>query len=161
MKSTTKPLSGIVDILVKGLDFDHSDLIAGISDQLRLFETASRYRISKMEARMLLDSKYELLRSEVAAAFRESCTERGEKFTVDSVKEAVTSEQSIQDLRAKLETAEREEEYSKLLLEAFRQRRDMLRMVVDLSKGEQIAMNDAAAIQRDLHAKAKARFQKG
>jgi hypothetical protein len=78
----------------------------------------------------------ERLKADVELTIRNNAAVLGEKITEGGIKAHVISNPMVQKGQSDLAEAETEEEYSKLLLEAYRHRRDSLEVVGQQSGAE-------------------------
>jgi predicted O-linked N-acetylglucosamine transferase (SPINDLY family) len=105
-------------------------------EQAVSFEAAANYRVDHMRRRMALEMELERLRAEIELAIRKQAAEIGEKPTEGAIKARLAVHKLIQRAENDLRAAEAMEEYAKLLLEAYRHRRDSLEVVGQLSGAE-------------------------
>lgn len=122
--------------LLKQLDFSDEEVVDASKAQPKLFVEAVRFRVQMMRDATRIESQLSLVKSQTSAKFRAKLKERGERATEGQVSERLGTDPEIVSLTAKLNEAEQAEEYSKLLLEAFRMRRDALKVVADVLGAE-------------------------
>ncbi len=122
--------------LLRLLDFSDEEVVDASKQQPKLFVEAVRFRVQKMRHRTQLESQLSLAKSQKSSKFRAKAKERGERVTEGQVSERMNTDPEIISLSAQVSAAEEEEEYSKLLLEAFRMRRDALKVVADVIGAE-------------------------
>lgn len=125
-----------IDLLLKELPFDADTIVHAGTNQAVLYEAAGRLRAQKQEERMNAKAFLELTEAQAGVAARKKLEADGDKVTVDAVKTLVTTSSKVQAAKSALATAEVEEEYTRQLLEAFRQRGNGLKVVGDLVEGE-------------------------
>lgn len=122
--------------LLKQLDFSDEEVVYASKSQPKLFVEAIRFRVQMMRDRTEIESQLSLAKSKKSAKFRALLKERGERATEGQVQERMGADPEIVSLTAQLNSAEQAEEYAKLLLEAFRMRRDALKVVADVIGAE-------------------------
>ena len=122
------------------------NILAEAARQPQLFVRASRYRVEKMRDRAVAAARLDHLRSELALRIRAKKNEAGEKITEAALKERLERHSQHRKLREEMERAYEQEELSKLLLDAYRQRRDAIRILADARNYE--AIRGTAEIER-------------
>ena len=126
----------IVDDLIKGLSFSDEEVVDAAKMQPTLFLHASRLRIQTMRNRVAAEARLQAERAERAGKFRMRGKEAGERVTEGQVQERLARIPEIIKLTKEVTDAEEYEEWSKLLLEAYRMRRDALKVVADMLGAE-------------------------
>ena len=127
------------DQLIKELSVLDENVLAEAARQPALFIDAARYRVSKMRKRAQANAALEARWSHLALRIRAQKNEEGERrLTEAALKASVESRRSVKELRAGLERAYEEEEFSKLILEAYRMRRDAIRIIAEAQNIEGI-----------------------
>lgn len=156
MKSTIKPTKSLktenpvlVDLLAK-LDFEDHEVLVAACSQPALFMKAADYRVECMRKQQKADAQLDVVRAEMAADLRKEHGERGEKIAEKLMNELLDASEDVQTARAESEAAKRGDEYSKLLVEAYRHRRDALRIVADMMRAEEISQRDGTKLRKDL-----------
>jgi len=96
-----------------------------------LFVQASRYRVSKMRATYAAKATLDEYEADRGLSVRQRLEDRGEKRTEKDIKSRVIKDKEYKRLRREVHRAEAREEFSKLVLEAFRMRRDAIRIIAD------------------------------
>lgn len=104
--------------------------------QAPAFEAAANYRVDQMRRRQALEMNLERLRADIELTIRKQAADIDEKITEGAIKARLTTNKLVQRAQDELNAAEAMEEYSKLLLEAYRHRRDSLEVVGQLSGAE-------------------------
>lgn len=144
------------------LSFTQETILQDAADQPSLFLSAVEYRVeclrTSMRARMNLDA------AEAEAGFRarEALAQLDEKITEKRVEELVRKDpERTEALEGKLE-ADAQEEASKLLVEAYRHRRDCLKLVGEMVSSE-VSLQSAVETGRgrldQVRRKARERYQ--
>lgn len=118
--------------LLKKLDFSEENIFEAASEQAKLFKEASRLYVQKYSNLMRAQSAFDLQEAEVAIVLRERKLSNGKKaLTEGAIKERVTSNLRVRKRRRRLDAAHVDEVTTKLIVEAFRQRNSMIKIVVD------------------------------
>ena len=125
-----------VEELISTLDFTDEDVLSAAKAQPLLYVHAVRFRIQQMRKRTKAESALSVLRSVKALALRQKGAAAGDRVTEGSIKERLDCDKEVLKASKQFNDAEQWEEYSKLLLEAFRMRRDALKVVADLIGAE-------------------------
>jgi hypothetical protein len=125
-----------VALLLEQLDFSPDNVLAASSEQPGLFLQAIDYRMKAMRSNSQAKMALELSEADVSSSLRKEAKAIGDKTTESALSEQVMLNKSIQVLSKQKRDAEEQDEFAKLLLEAFRMRRDCLRIVGDLAKSE-------------------------
>ncbi len=115
--------------LVKRLAYTEESVMLAGQDQATLFKLAADHRIAAYRVLQHAQNEFDRVQAATELAYRAEAVALGEKMT-DSIAEAkVASNTKIVELQQKLSDAKTEDESMKLLLEAYRQRRDSLEVV--------------------------------
>lgn len=122
--------------LLDALDLTPETVLKAAGEQPVLFMDAARYRVGRMERRVRAKAVLETGKAECALRMRREAEDNGEKITEGKIGNLIDADAVIITLRANYEDAEVEDEFSKLLLEAFRVRRDCIRVISDLTGAE-------------------------
>ena len=118
--------------LIKKLALISENIMGEAARQPALFIDAARYRVSKMRRRSQAVAELEVMRSKLALTIRAKKSASGSKLLREgAVKEKITAHSVIQRLTAEMERAYEAEEFSKLILEAYRMRRDAIRVIAE------------------------------
>jgi hypothetical protein len=137
--------------IIASLPLVDENILAEAARQPGLFAEAAMLRVEKMRKRAEAVSAIEYFRSKLALHFRSSKTAYGDKkLTEGAIKERIEANKAHRELRATMESAYEEEEFSKLLLECLRQRRDAIRVIAD-ARLQEVAPNEIdKAVRRKL-----------
>lgn len=122
--------------LLRDLDFSDEEIVDASKQQPKLFVEAVRFRVQMMRKRFEVESALSLARSQKAAKIRAKLKGRGERVTEGQVTERLGFDPDIVALETDVASAAQAEEYAKLLLEAFRMRRDALKVMADVIGAE-------------------------
>lgn len=157
-----------VDALLDGLAFDADMVVIAGTTQATLHEAASRLRAQKQEERLNAKVYLEMIEADAYLAAKRHLERIGEKATVDIVKSMVATQKKVMKAKSRLIAAEVEEEYTKSLLESFRQRGFALQVVSGLVEGDlknigRILIKEIAAkiSVEDTQKNLRARYPKG
>ncbi len=143
--------------MLANIDFSPENVVATAAAQARLFLEAADYRMDCYRKRQMAETRLERQRVQEAQELRQKAKEIGEKTTEANVAEMVSYNPEIRQLQDTLFMAEESEEASKLLLEAYRMRRDCLRVVAELVSSE-LAMGKVVAAEREKMTNVKRRL---
>lgn len=159
-KRTSKfliPPTQPVVALIEALDFAPEDVVEAAVKQPSLFLDAADYRVEAMRRRINAESAYEVAKASQAHELRTDAKETGEKITENSISEALLCNTKLQEFSVALSRSQESEEFAKLLLEAFRMRRDAIRVLADLSgqvmsaeRAKELGMQEMQAVRERL-----------
>jgi hypothetical protein len=114
------------------LDFTEEDILRAAMENPSLYLMAGTFRVQKMRKRMKAQHRLDLAQAEAGLRIRKIRTPDGKKkYTEPQIKEKIVLEDDVKENRQKLDGAFEEEEFSKLLLDSCRYRKDALRIIVD------------------------------
>lgn len=144
-------LEGDVDILalLNKLDFSVEEVSRAAQEQPKLFLTACRFRIQRMRRRSSAEARLESKRAEIGLRIRQKYRSTGDKITEAQLASMILRNSEVGELRERFSRAEEEEEFCKLLLEAFRMRRDAVRIVSEQALAEMNLGTRAAGMVRE------------
>lgn len=131
----SEPRTDISDLLAR-VEFSPDNVVAESASHAMLFMKAINYRMEALRARNKAKAAYENRRAELSLSMRAKAREEGERLTEGNLDDALSGKSVLRKLRATYTEADEFDEYSKLLLELFRMRRDALRIVGDLTTSE-------------------------
>lgn len=129
------PYSRIQELLKK-LDFQPQNVLDAAANNPGLFKLAIDFRLECLRRRNQMKMQYEQTSAEKELAIRKEARETRTKITNDEVTALLLVDKVVAASRRQFEAADEMDEYSKLVVEAFRMRRDSLRIVEDLVKDE-------------------------
>lgn len=118
-----------VSELIRLLPIVSENVMEEAARQPQLFVHVARYRVGRMRRLSQLRARMEYLSSRIAQATRGRVKERGGRITEAQIKERVRIDRRMRRLQSRLDLIEAQDEFAKLLLEAFRMRRDALRII--------------------------------
>lgn len=143
-KETTLPQ------LLESLSFSREGLQKAVLDQAPLFMEAASYRVAKMKNRQDAEAALDEMRRTMSLKIRED--NAGKKgLTERFINDFIEDQASVKEARRKLEQSERVEELSKLLIEAYRHRKDSLRILAGFYFGDdpmRVGVADTTARER-------------
>jgi len=150
--------------LLDSIAFTSENVVAAAEEQPWLFARAIEYRMECMRNRGTAKLAYESTRATQELKYRNEAKARGDKLTEGNIDALILLDKTVTAAFKLFTTAEEFEEYSKLILEAMRMRRDCLRIVGDLTRDD-MSVARAAAIQgermEELRNKVDKRFPGG
>ncbi len=137
-KSSRSLLHDPVDLpkLLDALSFTDEEVGDAALEQAKLYLEAARYRIQCLRNKNAKTSAAEVTQATAELAVRRRLKEEGDKVTEGQVKAIALKKPSVQEALAAQMDAEEEDEFSKLLLEAFRQRRAAIETIQYLMGSE-------------------------
>lgn len=144
--------------LIDSLRIVSEDIKQEAMDQPTLFLAAARYRVDMMRKRAKAGAELEAKKARLTVAIRNKKNEKGEKMTEGTLKATIEKNEVVMAMRDASDRAYEDEEFAKLLVEAYRQRRDSIRIVADMQAYE--GMREGAEVERIeqnklLHAEAR------
>ena len=121
--------------LIEKIPFDGSELIEAALEQPVLHKEAAKLRVQCMHRVKALESKLALKQSEIGQRYRRIRDPQGKKTNTEgAVKAYIEQQPIIQKLRAKLNLAIVKEEMAKQLLDVYKSRKDVIRIIIDSGK---------------------------
>jgi ABC-type Fe3+-hydroxamate transport system substrate-binding protein len=119
-----------IDAILDSLDFSGTDdVVEALAITPRLFMNAADYRIACLRNRNQAEMNADLIEAQRGVDLRKEAAEAGEKLTEKSLEQTLTLDPDVvKGIQAKFAAVE-EDEYSKLVVEAFRMRRDCLESI--------------------------------
>jgi hypothetical protein len=117
--------------LISRLSFVEANVLEEAAQQPALFYEVSKARVERMRRRSQATAEYESHKVALSMKYRASAKDFGERITEKSLEQRVESRRTTKEFRAAVESAEADEELSKLLLEAWRMRRDAIRILAE------------------------------
>lgn len=143
--------------LIEAVPIVSENVLVEAAAQPLLFIDAARFRVQKMRNRSQAMARYDSWCSKLGLHIRRAKT--GDKrVTEGEVKDRIQIHQTTRAYDEALQKAFAEEEFSKLLLEALRMRRDALRVIAEAQLAEgtkEAAEIDRIAERRKLHKRAR------
>jgi hypothetical protein len=159
-----KPKSNNIIGLLDQLGFSPDNTIEAAATNPLLFKLAADYRIECLEKRNNAKMEMETAKATAELEIRKDARQTGNKITEGHIDALLLVDKTVSKLVTAFNRAEERDEYAKLIVEAFRMRRDSLKVVGDLVRGElssaqaiETANQNVAATREKLRAK----FPKG
>lgn len=125
--------------LLDGLNFEELAIAEAALLQPRLFVACADYRIQLLRKRKSLEASIKSRVTRQSLRLRSKYREMGEKLTEAELKNLLMRNEPIQLAEAELADIEAEEEYSKLLLEAYRMRKDAIQVIAQAQRAGEYA----------------------
>jgi hypothetical protein len=117
--------------LIERLPIVRENILEEAATQPARFLDAANYRVAAMRQRMQAVAKIEYFRSKAKLYLRRKKRDSGDKMTEWALADRVEVSPTHRRLRAEMEQAQQMEEFSKLIVEAYRMRRDAIRSIAD------------------------------
>ncbi len=155
---------GNLDRLLGKLAFQPEDILMAAAEQPELFRKAVDYRISRFGDRIGAKARLEEGWASRSLKIRKDYRNEGDKLTEANLGDLLRADPAMQVLQAEMDKAEIADEYAKLLLEAYRMRRDSLRVVADMASSGimKLDLSEAAMARlKDAKAKLRAKYPGG
>ena len=160
-KDESREIKRRVRLLLANLSFQPENVVSAAQQTPGMFRDAAEYRRLCLFERNRAKLKYESEAAAFSLKVRKAARDVGEKLTNDEINAKVTASLRLMPFAQARDRAEEGEEYSHLLVDAIRVRRDCLRMIADLVRQE-ISMQSAVEANRgpvdQLRAKLRARY---
>lgn len=147
--------------LLNQMDFSPDNVVDAAAINPVLFVKAITYRLHCMEEKTRLEMDLKRLCAEVELEIRSDAKATDEKITENHIKAKLLLNEDISDATKAFERSEVYDEYSKLVVESFRMRRDCLRIVSDMTRDEMRqgrALDDATEVVSSNRRKLTERF---
>lgn len=135
-KSVISRRSFDLDAVLSRLSYTVETVLEAAVEQASLFERVAHYRVEAMRSRLVLEMELERLKADLELSIRKQAADIDEKITEGAIKARIAANGLVQMAQNRLSEAEAQEEYAKLLLEAYRHRRDSLEVVAQQSSAE-------------------------
>lgn len=134
--------------LLASLDFSPEDVVRAASSNPRLFITAGEYRIACLRRKSAADMNVDRIAAMTELEIRNLANERQEKVTENHVKALLQIDDVLTDAKKELAEADANDEWAKLLVEAYRMRRDVIEVIGRLT-GNEMAYSKALEQQAE------------
>lgn len=122
--------------LIRSVDFPDESVGQAAKDQPKLFLKAARFRAQKLREKLTAESNLEQAKAYAGAKIREQIISDGKRDTAPAIQEQLIRDQRIKTLEKEFHDALAIEEYAKLLVETYRQRKSSIEAVIDLMGAE-------------------------
>ncbi len=146
--------------LLSTLDFSVEDLAEASAIQSKLFEQVAQYRASCLRRKLETEAAYDLAKAKRSLSLRHKAEAEGRKVTEGLIADSVTVGKSVRAALADFIEAQSLDEYSKNLVDAFRMRRDSIRVLEDISERRSVGADSTEATKklRDVREKLAKRY---
>jgi len=131
---TSKPTS--ITALLAKIDFSPDRVVDAAAENAVLFVEAIHYRLECLEDSTNTKMEWEKARAERSLEIRKEASDNGVKTTEAGVEALLLVDKRVSKLAQDRAKAEIQDEYSKLVVEAFRMRRDCLKIVGEMTRDE-------------------------
>lgn len=125
-----------VALLLDQIEFSPENVVQATAVNSVLFKQSLDYRLERMLEKSRVDMNNKRVRAETELSIREKAKQRGEKITESHISSLLIIHPLIVTSDDELENAKTYDEYSKLVVEAFRMRRDCLKIVAEVMRTE-------------------------
>jgi hypothetical protein len=122
--------------LIEALPIVGENILAEAALQPQYFISAARYRVDRMRDRMQAAARREYLAARLRLLVRSRRNAAGKKVSEGYLDEKIEVYPKHRELRLAVDQALLEEEFSKLILEAYRHRRDSIRIIAEAEQYE-------------------------
>ncbi len=117
--------------LLRRLEFTEETVINAALTQAKLYKQASIYRVQKLAQRTNAETKLDLVKAEVALRKREAIDKKDRTET--EIKDMVALNPKHRIARRKLNNAVVEEQFAKMLVDAYDMRMQAIRVVAQMA----------------------------
>jgi len=152
-----KTKSSIANVLNR-LEFSPDDCVRAAAENPLLFRDVIDYRIDKMRDRNAAKMQMEKIKAEIELAIRADARANGDKVTEGTIDAKLLVDPKVDKAIKLFNAAEEADEYSRLLLEAIRLRRDALKVIGDLVRDE-VSLQRATEMNMGKVAEARERLK--
>ena len=128
-------LLSVRELLVK-IDFSPDNVVQAAAENSVLFSDAIDHRVKALEAKAAAKMSLESVQAEFDVEMRRTARELDEKITEKQIESAKLLDEVVNQHMTALVRAETMDEYMRLLLEAYRMRRDCLQIVAGLVRSD-------------------------
>ena len=150
--------------LLDGVEFDPDDVVGAAVSNANMFVEAIQYRLVCMTRQKRAQLAHDRMEAETSLAVRKKYKDAGEKITEDNVKTLTLLDPKVKKTADEEATADVFDEYSKLVCEVFRMRKDCLQIVTKMTADEvreQRSLQAGAEKMREQRAKLRESFPGG
>jgi len=127
---TEEPLANTAE-LIHRLAFSQDNVMSAAAEQPVLFFQAAEYRIAIYRKYQSAKQEFGTVKAAVSLSIRQEFADKGEKTTEGAIEARTLLDENVNIAQHALQEAEAEEEASKLMLEAYRMRRDSLKVMME------------------------------
>lgn len=147
--------------LLNQMDFSPDNVVDAAAVNPVLFVRAIKYRLQCLEEKVRLERSLKRLSAETELAIRSEAKSNDDKITENHIRAKLLLDEDVSEAIKLSEEAEVYDEYSKLVVEGFRMRRDCLKIVSDMTRDEMRvgrALDDASETISNNRKKLEERF---
>lgn len=147
--------------LLERVEFQPENVVAAAAENSVLFLEAINYRLDCMRRRSAAKLYYERERARLDTSIRANARADGDRVTEKQIESTILLDVDLERANRSFQDAEEEDEYSKLIVEVFRMRRDCLRIVEGATRDEmslQRAAEVGAEKMRETRQRLRERF---
>ena len=136
MKNNPEPKRHTIAALLGEIDFSPDNVVTAASVNSVLFIEAAQHRYETLSKKTAAKMLMEQITAGKDLDLRKEARANGDKTTENQIKAALTLDPDVSAATEKFNKAEEMDEYMKLVVEAFRMRRDCLQIVAGLVRNE-------------------------
>ncbi|MDE1971423.1 MAG: hypothetical protein KGI50_07660 [Patescibacteria group bacterium] len=125
-----------LDELLKRLAITSNQIEQEALDQPLLFSSLANFYSSSFREMLRAKAKLEEREAELGILFRQKRKDSDSRITEREITDLVTKSKTVRELRKNYEEACEKEVYAKLLIDAYKMRRDSIRIVAEIRRGE-------------------------
>jgi hypothetical protein len=133
--NNTKSKPNVIELL-DSIGFSPDNVVGAAAGQTGLFVKAINYRLACLQDKTRQDMDCKRISAEQELKIRKEAKANDEKLTESHIKSLLLVNKTVVASETQLAQAEAYDEYSKLVIEAFRMRRDCLKIVSENSRTE-------------------------
>jgi hypothetical protein len=143
-----QPKISAVAKLLQAVDFSAESIVEAAANNSALFADAAEFRLDCLFKRADAKAAYERIAAETEMRVRRDAAKLDEKLTEAGCSAKVKLDSKVAAAREAYDKADALDEYSKLITDLFRMRRDCLEIVKDMVRSE-ISAQASIESQRD------------
>jgi len=125
-----------IQSLLTKIDFSPENVVSAAAENPILFVQAIQFRLSCLQKYNVAKMNWERTRADAELRLRQNARESGEKITEKNIEALLLQDEDVIASRIEFARADEMDEYSKLVVEAFRMRRDCLKIVGEMTRDE-------------------------
>jgi len=126
----------LIQELLDKIDFSSDNVVGASAETPRLFIKAGEYRIQCLRERNRAKMEHERIQADRGLVLRDEAIRNGDKMTEGKLEALLLMDKRVSTTLEDLNTADENDEFAKLLVEAFRMRRDVLEIIGRISGAE-------------------------
>ena len=144
------------DELIAALAFEEETVMQAATRQPYLFVKAARLRVQTMREMARAEATLDQTEAEVGMSVRERAQATGTKITESGIGERIATDPQVREAQKQVRIAAAREELGKLMVEAYRHRRDSIRVIAEaaliegnVNSVETARMQSLAGLRKD------------